>query len=175
MTRWFVAQVKPNADQIAKRNLERQGFSTFQPLEKRTVLRVGRFVDQARPCFAGYVFLSHPSEAPPFSTIACTYGVARLITFGDRPAAVPRGVIEALQAACDSENVISFTPAILPGHAVEVVIGGFSSFVGLVERLSPDQRAMVLLDFMGKKTRVNMPVSNLRSATCRVAAAGAVN
>lgn len=172
MTVWFVAQVKPNADQIAKRNLERQGFRTFQPMEKRTLVKAGRFVDQTRPFFTGYLFVSYPEEAAPWSLVNSTYGVSRLVRFGNRPAPVPYNVVADLQAACSIEGVITLQPEFIPGSIVEVKDGAFTSFVGQVERLSPDHRAMVLLDFIGRQTKVNLPMNQLRNASCSTKLAG---
>ena len=33
-TSWFLAQLKPNCANIADRNLKRQGFQTFLPVEE---------------------------------------------------------------------------------------------------------------------------------------------
>lgn len=72
LAEWFVAQVKPNADQIAKRNLEGQGFQTFQPMEKHTIAKAGRFADQIRPFFMGYLFVSYRAAAAPWSLVNST-------------------------------------------------------------------------------------------------------
>jgi transcriptional antiterminator RfaH len=172
MAEWFVAQVKPNGDKIAKRNLERQGFITFQPLEKRTVAKGGRFHEQIRPFFSGYLFVRYPASVAPWSLVNSTYGVSRLVKFGERPAPVPPEVIAELRAACDAQGIIALSPDIRPGTTVEIRHGTFSSFVGQVERLAPDQRVMVLLDFMGKQTKVNVPTSHLRAASGRTKHSG---
>ena len=172
MTDWFLAQVKPNGDHIAKRNLERQGFETFQPMEKRTVAKAGRFRDQVRPFFSGYLFISYPGFAAPWSVVNSTYGVCRLVRFSDRPAPVPHSVIAELRSYCDAAGVITITPDIEPGAVVEIRMGAFSNFVGQVERMTPDHRAMVLLDFMGKQTKVNIPTSHLRAASGRTKQSG---
>ena len=56
--RWFLAQLKPNSAQIAKRHLERQGFETFLPLEETTQPRNGKFVTAQRLLFPGYIFVA---------------------------------------------------------------------------------------------------------------------
>ncbi|AUX69616.1 hypothetical protein CHX26_09015 [Porphyrobacter sp. HT-58-2] len=167
MTDWFLAQVKPSADHIARRNLERQGFQTFQPLEKRTIVRRGRFADQLRPFFSGYMFVSHPAQVAPWSLVNSTYGVSRLVKFGDRPAPVPDSVINELRAACDDAGIIATAPQVSVGALVEVTSGAFTNLVGYVERLTPEQRAMVLLDIIGKHTKVTLPLTQLRVASGR--------
>ena len=41
---WFLAQVKPNCEAVAERNLARQGIGTFLPREDVTREQRGRFV-----------------------------------------------------------------------------------------------------------------------------------
>ena len=52
-TSWFLAQMKPNSHDIANRNLTRQGFETFLPLQEETRRTRGRFVTRRRPLFPG--------------------------------------------------------------------------------------------------------------------------
>lgn len=162
MTQWHLAQVKPNADKIAIRNLERQNFTTFQPLERHTRVRGGKFVTQLRPFFPGYVFLAYPEAAAPWSLVNSTYGVARLVTFGGRPAPVPAGIVAGLKAACDEDGTIILDDHFQTGDTVTIASGPFASFLGEIERLTPDRRVLVLIDFMGKQTRVKLPAADLR-------------
>ena len=164
---WRLAQVKPNADHIAIRNLVRQGFSTFQPLERITIVRAGRFVPRLRSFFPGYLFVGSPETTAPWPLVNSTYGVVRLVKFGDRPTPVPEALIAGLRAACDAQGVIATGPQLAPGSAVEVTFGAFTHFVGKVERLGPDERALVLIDFLGKQTRVSLPVTQLKIASGR--------
>ena len=57
-TSWFLAQFKPNCANIADKNLKRQGFQTFLPMEEETRKRNGKFVTAMRPLFPGYIFVT---------------------------------------------------------------------------------------------------------------------
>jgi len=164
MTHWFLAQVKPNADAIARRNLERQRFTTFQPLERRTRVKAGKFISEDRPFFPGYLFIAYPTGAAPWSVVNSTYGVARLVTFAGKPAQVPDAVMAQLQAACDPHEVMAINHQLEPGTRIEIAVGSFSNFVGEIERITPNCRVMVLLDFMGRQMRVNLPAADVRVA-----------
>lgn len=163
----MLAQLKPNSDAIAERNLGRQGFATFRPLERRTLVRGHRVVTVGRPFFPGYLFVRHPEDNAPWSLISSTYGVARLVKFGERPASVPEHVIAELRAACDHEGFIAVASQFAPGNEVEIQTGAFTNFIGRIERLSPNDRALVLIDFMGTQTRVTLSTANLRVASGR--------
>lgn len=167
MHSWFLAQVKPNADQIAKRNLERQGFKTFQPMEARTTVRRGKLVDQQRPFFSGYLFVTYPSAPVPWAVVNSTYGVSRLVKLGNKPAIVPNSVMTALLGSCDMNGVISVPSDISVGDKVEVIRGPLVNFIGHVQQLTPDQRALILVDIIGKQTRVMVPTAALSVSSGR--------
>lgn len=174
MSHWFLAQVKPNADATARRNLERQRFEVFQPRERRTQIRAGRFIPKIRPFFPGYLFLSYPEAHAPWSLVNSTYGIARLVSFAGKPAQVPASVISELKAACGADEIVELDQPLEPGARVEVANGSFATFIGEVERLAPDHRVHVLLDFMGKQTRVTLRSVDVRlieaSCSAKVAA-----
>ena len=50
------------------------------------------------------------------------------------------------------------------GDEVRVIQGPFANFIGKIENLKADQRAWVLLDVMGKQTRVSISRGDLRVA-----------
>lgn len=56
--KWFLVQLKPNSAQIAKRNLERQGFRVFNPTRLITKRASSKFVDKHEQLFPGYMFVS---------------------------------------------------------------------------------------------------------------------
>ena len=165
MVEWRLVQIRPNADGIAIKNIERQGFCAFRPLEIVTSIRGGRFVSRLRSFFPGYMFAGYAGPGAPWSLINSTYGVARLVKFGDRPTTVPNLLITELQSACNDQGVISLASRIQAGASVEVASGSLAGFVGEVERLTPDQRALVLIEFLGKQTRVSLPVAQLKVAS----------
>ncbi|KPF63270.1 transcription termination/antitermination protein NusG [Porphyrobacter sp. AAP60] len=164
MVDWYLAQVKPNADKIARRNLNRQKFHTFQPLERTTSVRGGHFVKALRPLFPGYLFLSYGEAAAPWSLVNSTYGISRLVSFGGKPTRVPPGIIADLQAACGNDEVVVADQLFEAGATVTVASGPFVSFVGKIDRLTPDRRVMVLLELMGQQTRVSFAAADLRPA-----------
>lgn len=160
---WFLAQLKPNSAQIAKRNLERQKFETFLPLEETTRQRSGKFVTSQSPLFPGYIFVAFNAVQGGWRAINSTYGIARLVSFGHSPAPVPRELVDGLKARCDPLGKLVATSPLASGDAVTFIKGPFSQFVGKVEEISPDQRVWVLLDLMGGQARVQAHGAQLRT------------
>lgn len=162
---WFAVQLKPNSEAIARRNLLQQGVVVFAPFEVVTVRRGKRLAKASKALFPGYLFVSFDREAMRWRTINSTYGVSRLVAFGsDGPAEVPEALITVLRQRCDEEGRLIAVPRFENGDQVRLINGPFADFVGTIEELNAEQRIWVLLDVLGKGTRVAVKPTDLRLA-----------
>lgn len=162
-TTWFLAQLKPNSANIANKNLNRQGFKTFLPLEEETRQRNGKFVTAMRPLFPGYIFVAFDVARGLWRTVNSTYGITRLVSFGKEPAPVPLDLVSQLMLRCDANGILLPPKLLKPGDHVTVTKGPFANFVAEVEKLGPDRRVWVLMEIMGGKTRVAVRADQLRA------------
>lgn len=162
---WFLAQIKPNCAAIARRNLERQGFSTFLPFEVEARPRGGRRVLCDVPLFPGYLFVAVAPETSPWRKINSTIGVVRLVAFSNHPAPVPYSIVDGLMNRCDADGRLTELAELSPGDLVRVTKGPLSSFVAQVERVDPNRRVWLLMEIMGGKTQVSIPHADLRLAS----------
>lgn len=153
---WFLVQFKPNSHNIATRNLERQGVATFLPMQVFTRRHGTRFVDELRPLFPGYLFVSLSPAASLWRKVNSTYGVTRIVSFRDVPARVPDALITSLFDRCDDQGRVLTSTALKTGDCVRVINGPFSEFVGTIETIDADTRIWLLLDFMGQTNRVQV-------------------
>ena len=69
MNHWYLIQFKPNSHRLAERNLHRQGFETFLPMQKITRRNASRFVSDLKHLFPGYMFVSVNSELAPWRAL----------------------------------------------------------------------------------------------------------
>jgi transcriptional antiterminator RfaH len=161
-TTWFLAQLKPNSAQIANKNLDRQGFRTFLPMEAETRQRHGKFVTENRPLFPGYIFVALNVAKGLWRTVNSTYGITRLVSFGKEPAAVPLDLVSQLMLRCDADGKVLPPKMLKPGDQVALNTGPFANFVAEVEKIAPDRRVWVLMDIMGGQTRVAVGADQLR-------------
>lgn len=159
---WYLAQLKPNCASIASRNLERQGIRSFMPLETRTVPRGGRFVDKPYPVFSGYLFVRLDKTAGQWRAVGSTYGISRLVSFGQEPATVPECLIDGLIDRCDNDGFLVPNSDFSAGDGVKVTDGPLIDFLGVIEKVSPDRRAFVLMEIMGQTTKVEVDAGSLR-------------
>lgn len=162
-TSWFLAQLKPNCANIADKNLKRQGFRTFLPLEEETRQRNGKFVTAMRPLFPGYIFVAFDVARGFWRTVNSTYGITRLVSFGKEPTAVPLDLVSQLMLRCDATGKLLPPKLLKPGDQVTLTKGPFANFVAEVEKIAPDRRVWVLMEIMGGQTRVAVGADQLRS------------
>lgn len=161
---WYLAQLKPNCAQIAVRNLARQGIETFLPLREQTQAKGGKFTTAIRPLFPGYIFVALNTAEGLWRKVNSTYGITKLVSFGAMPTPVPADLVYALQARCDEGAVFREADALKPGDHVQVTKGPFTSALAQIEGSAPDQRVWVLMDVMGRSTRVAVDPGDLRRA-----------
>ncbi|MDF1621720.1 transcription termination/antitermination protein NusG [Pseudothioclava nitratireducens] len=162
-TSWFLAQLKPNCANIADKNLKRQGFQTFLPMEEETRQRNGKFVTAMRPLFPGYIFVAFDVARGFWRTVNSTYGITRLVSFGKEPTAVPLDLISQLMLRCDAKGKLLPPKLLKPGDQVTLTKGPFANFVAEVEKIAPDRRVWVLMEIMGGQTRVAVGADQLRA------------
>ena len=162
-TSWFLAQLKPNCANIADKNLTRQGFKTFLPLEEETRERNGKFVTTMRPLFPGYIFVAFDVALGLWRNVNSTYGITRLVSFGKEPAAVPLDLVSQLMLRCDGQGKLLLPKFLKPGDQVTLTKGPFANFVGEVAQTAPDRRVWVLMEIMGGQTRVAVGADQLRT------------
>jgi transcriptional antiterminator RfaH len=161
---WYLVQVKPNGYRLAERNLLRQGFACFQPMVRATERRGAHFRPVSRPLFPGYFFVAFDPARAPWQKINSTAGVARLLSLGNVPQEVPRGLVAELRARLDAEGHVILADNLEVGDRVEIQSGPFAGFLGEVARLAPKARAHLLVDLMGRQARVTAQLAELRKS-----------
>ena len=162
MNWWYVIQLKPNSHRLAERNLRRQEFETFLPMQKITRRKASRFISDLKPLFPGYMFVSVNSELAPWRRINSTIGVSRLVSFEGKPRPLPLQLISGLMLRCDATGTLLPPKSLNAGDSVEMLSGPFANFVATVDTIDPEQRIWVLMDFMGQKTRMQVTADQLQ-------------
>ena len=161
---WYLVQCKPNAAQIAVRNLENQSFCTFLPLHETTKRKGKIFERQIRPLFPGYVFVQLNPNQGPWRQVNSTRGVNRLVRLGAEPSAVPNEIVEALMARCDQQSILRQTSEtqLHAGNQAQVTQGPFSGFIATISNIDPNNRINILIEIMGQTTKVAINADALK-------------
>jgi len=147
--RWYVVQTHAQREYFAQLQLRNQAFRTFLPLYEKTVRHAQKTVQKKAPLFPGYLFMVLNVDLDRWHAVNSTFGVSRLVTAGDRPLPVPRGVIETLISMSSSDRAIMFHPVLEPGQKVRLQSGPFAEQLGILQHLDDRGRVAVLLEMMG--------------------------
>ena len=159
---WFILQFKPNSHHQATKNLTRQGFETFLPLHDTTSRRASRFINTSKPLFPGYMFIKFDKAESEWQKINSTYGVSRLITFNSILKSIPTTFVDSLMMRCDLSGKLLPIKKLKKGDQVTLLKGPFANFIATVEKYEADQRIWILMDLMGRKTKLQTPLNALQ-------------
>ena len=151
---WFILQFKPNAHHQAAKNLIRQGFEIFLPLHDTTSRKLSRFIDTSKPLFPGYMFIKFDKAESKWHRINNTYGVSRLITFNSILKSIPAAFVDSLMKRYDLSGKLLPIQKLKNGDQVTILTGPFTNFIATVETYEADHRIWILMDLMGRKTKI---------------------
>jgi transcriptional antiterminator RfaH len=90
-----------------------------------------------------------------------TYGVSRLITFNSILKSIPTIFVDHLMKRYDLSGKLLPIKKLKKGNQVTVLNGPFTNFIATVEKYEADQRVSILMDLMGRKTKIQTPSDNL--------------
>ena len=163
LKKWFILQFKPNSHRLAELNLHRQGFKSFLPMHEYTKFKYNRYVSNLRPLFPGYMFVAFNPESGPWKQINCTTGVSKLVSFGDQPRPVPIDLMSGLMLRCDANGKLIPPKRLNKGDAVQLLTGPFANYISKVETIDAEQRVWVLMELMGRTTRISVDPNQLQA------------
>lgn len=159
--KWFVAQAQPSKEQLAVSHLERQGFEAFAPRIARRSRAARGPAMREEALFPGYVFVLFDIEHDQWRSINGTRGVARLVSFGEHPAALPDGFVEVLRHRLNDSRDAPLDEELVDGASVRVVGGIFDELTGTILKRKSRERVFVLLDLLSGSRRVEISETSL--------------
>jgi len=161
---WYLIYTKPQQEQRARENLERQGYVVYLPLMRVRRRRMGRPVERVEPMFPRYLFVRLNATSDNWAPIRSTFGVTQLVRFGRDPARIPDDLVEVLQAASDSEGVCNAAPPpadFRSGDTVRIRSGAFAGYAGIFQARTGQERVILLLEVAGQVARVKIREEDL--------------
>ncbi len=163
---WYLIYSKPRQEQVARTNLERQGYETYLPLSRETRRRRGRAAEIIVPLFPRYLFIHLDSQTDNWGPIRSTLGVVSLVRFAHQPAQVPDDLVTALRARENPEGLVAVPREIFRrGGRVRITDGSFMGYEGIFLAPSGRGRVVILLDIMGKLTRATVGTISIEPAS----------
>ena len=164
MKRWYVVETQPRSESKALWHLEKQGYSAYLP-RYRKLRRHARRTDVVHaPLFPRYLFVEMDIAHSAWHAIRSTIGIVRLVCQGDRPAPVPDGVVDNIRVREDANGLVPIEPRFDRGQAVRIVAGALADQIGLFECPTDDRRVVLLLELLGRRVEVAVPIDAVASA-----------
>jgi len=166
MKNWYLIYTKPQKELVARENLERQDYEVYLPMARLRRVRKGKGTTRIEPLFPRYIFIRLDTKTDNWSPIRSTLGVSNLVKFGMYPSAVPEALIQLLSDRCDEEGIQDIAPdEHKEGEAIRVLEGPMTGLEGVFLAKTSSDRVMVLLDIVGKHTRVSVATEKLGPAS----------
>ena len=153
--RWRLVRTHARREAFAAEQLQRQGFRVFLPRQMKTVRHARRLTATLAAYFPGYLFVELDLARDRWRSVGGTLGVTHLVGHGEHPAAVPRGVVEALIEAADDRGVLT-GPPLKAGQTVRITAGAFADQLAIIQRLDAAGRVRVLLDIVAGKIPLDL-------------------
>lgn len=153
--KWFVVKIKPNSYDLANRNLKRQSFKTFHPVMKITIRKNNRFITKEVSVFPGYIFVSFDPICTNWHSINSTYGVSQILCFNSKPAEISSDLILQLMKKYNLNQMDFENSKLQQGDLIKIEAGPFTNFFAKIENVDKSDRIWLLLDYNGRKQRVN--------------------
>lgn len=156
---WYLVYCKPRQEFVARDNLERQGYEAYLPLVEQRKTRKGKRTTVVEPLFSRYLFIHLDNKTDNWGPIRSTVGVASLVRFGPEPTPAPEGLVALLRKRenIDGYHDLSTVQHLQPGDTVRITQGAMLGYEGIFTAKSSQDRVLVLLEIMGKQSRVSLP------------------
>ena len=160
---WYCIHTRPVKENQSAMYLQAMlGLETYFPRLKRqkTIRRVRRIV--TRPLFPRYLFCRFDPSLR-YRAVRYAPDVIEVVRFGEHPAVVDDGIIEALKNwAGDALDVITIQPDLRPGDLVEITDGPMRGLQAVILNSKNDcERVTVLLSILECGARMMIDRSQL--------------
>ncbi len=165
---WYVLYTKPQKELFVYSILtDRKKIVAYLP----EVLQPFRGKVQKRPLFPRYLFVQLDLDSVPASMLNHTPGAIRLVSFEGRPLPLRPGVVSALQSEIERINAAGGLPAYQfdEGERLRLRSGPLAGMeVVFVKHLTPRDRALVLLRFLGQENHIEVDLFDLEPVRKRI-------
>jgi transcription antitermination factor NusG len=161
-TKWHAVYTSANHEKRVREQLERRSVESFLPIYESERHWKDRRVRLQLPLFPGYVFVRMSSRDR--LKVLQVSGVAHLVEFGGKPAAVPEEDIRAIRACLASPHGLQPHRYLKRGQRVTVTSGPLAGLTGIVIRQKKCTRFVISFDLLMRSVAVELDSSDLHAA-----------
>ena len=161
---WYVIHTKPHVEErvTAYLSLKSQAIESFLPKIEVVRRHARRRIARLEPLFPNYLFVWMPLTAATWTAVRWAPGSRRLLGDGERPIAVPDGLVDAIRERLEPLGFVRVGLNLDAGARVRVKSGPFAGLEGIFERpTSRQDRVRVLLEILGSTRPLEIDVFDL--------------
>ena len=134
---------------------------TYCPEIERTISHARRKQVVRRPLFPGYCFVGTDPLVTQWRPILSTFGVRRIVRFGEQMGYLPPNFIAALRAR-EINGLVCRPPSPFgPGESVRIKEGAFEGVVAQILEIGENDRIKVLLELLQLPVKIDVNVRDL--------------
>ncbi len=163
MKNWYAVHTKPRSETKANYNLMSQNIEVYLPRYFKMRRHARRVEKVKAPLFPRYLFVKIDIFGSNWRAINSTFGVSHIVCHNHGPAPIPEDLIDDIKLHEDSSGVIRldrFLPR-SPGDQVRILNGSLADQFGVFESECDEDRVVILLNILGRQTRVTTHSENV--------------
>jgi transcription antitermination factor NusG len=151
---WFGVHTRSNHEKVTASVLSYKGYDHYLPTYKSRKRWSDRVVETDKPLFPGYVFCRF--DAKVRLPILTTPGVISVVGFGNEPAPIDDGDIEAVQAVLRSGLQTEPCAFLREGQRIRVTQGALTGVEGILTRKKSEWRMVVSVAMLQRSISVEI-------------------
>ncbi len=154
---WYLAYTKPRQEEIARVNLDQQGFDSYLPLYKKFKKTEQGPVSVFEPMFPRYIFFRLGKPGQSISTVRSTKGITTIVRFGFEPAVIGEELLGRIRQLEEDRNHATLLELskLKAGQTVRLQHTALGDVQGLIQSVS-SKRVSVLLEILGRPAVVQL-------------------
>lgn len=158
---WFCLHSQPKHEHIAAGHLRQMDVEVLNPrLRFKRLTRYGPVV-VTEALFPGYLFARF-DLGTSLPRVKYAPGVKTVVHFGPRWPKVPDHVIGQIRDTIGADEVRLVPSGLNPGDSVQIAGGALHGLEAVINQVLPGkQRVLVLMDFLGRQTTVELDASRV--------------
>lgn len=154
---WYAVHTHPRAELKAMLNLANQGYNVYFPKYLKSRRHARRTDVVTAPLFPGYLFVQLDLERHTWSPIQSTVGVKYLVCQATDPIPVPEKLMQEIRERENDAGYIETRELFIfrKGRIVKFISGPFADQLGRFDRLADRNRAIILLELLGRNLEIS--------------------
>jgi transcriptional antiterminator RfaH len=165
---WFCLRSQPRHEHIAARHLRQmEDVEVFNPCIRfaRPTRRGPLWMTES--LFPNYLFARF-DWATSLPKVHYAPSVSGVVHFGTQWPCIPDQAIQELRARLGPNEMHEISKEFEPGEQIKVAGGLFHGLTAVITQLMPGRdRVLILMDFLGRQTTVEVPVSSIVKCVSR--------